>query len=91
MQVTLLFFLQDQSFSSHKQAIGSFNKIFIHGGIFPQQLARNLEALFEARQTSDYDYHVHFDRDEAVDGIAKLDLILTAIRQYLTDQYTLTL
>ena len=89
--VTLLFFLQDQSFASHKQAIGNFNRIFIHGGIFPQELARNLEALFEARQTGDYDYHVHFDRDEALEGIAKLDTILTAIRQHVADQFGIAL
>ena len=48
---------------------------------FHQELACNLEALFETRQTSDYDYHVHFDRDEALEGI------LTAIRQYVPNQF----
>jgi len=45
--VTLLFFLRDQSFASHKQAIGNFTKVFIHGGIFPQELARNLKACLK--------------------------------------------
>lgn len=33
--VTLLFFLRGQAFDSHKQLLGQFNKLFVHGGSFP--------------------------------------------------------
>jgi len=89
--VTLLFFLEGQSFGSHKQVLGSFNKVFVHGGLFPVQVARNLEFLFEARQTSDYDYHIHFDKDEASEGLEKLSLILESIRQFLLDRWKINL
>lgn len=37
--VTLLFLLEDRTFSSHKQIIGMFNQEFVHTSLFPEQVA----------------------------------------------------
>jgi YgiT-type zinc finger domain-containing protein len=43
-------------FSSHSQTIGSFNKEFIRHGHFPVDFTKNIQKLFNDRQTGDYDY-----------------------------------
>ena len=89
--VTLLFLLHDRTFSSHKQIIGMFNKEFVHTELFAEQVARDLEYLFESRQTGDYDYHVSFDEEEAKEGLEKLSLILEAIRSHVRTKFGITL
>jgi len=89
--VTLLFFLQGTTFSTHKQILGQFNKVFVHSGAFPNEVARKLEALFDARQSGDYDHHVTFDQDEANEGLASLDFILATIQTYIADKYSIHL
>ncbi|TVQ21159.1 MAG: HEPN domain-containing protein [Spirochaetaceae bacterium] len=89
--VTLLFLLHDRTFSSHKQIIGMFNKEFVHTELFSEQVARDLEYLFESRHTGDYDYHVSLDEEEAKEGLEKLSLILEAIRSYTGTKFGITL
>jgi uncharacterized protein (UPF0332 family) len=84
--VSLLFFLHNWCLSAtSKLSVTSTRPSFVEA--FLQGSARNLDALFEARQTGDYVYHVQFDRKEAHVGIAKLDTILAAIRQHVNDQH----
>ena len=54
-------------------------------------IARDLERLFEARQTGDYDYHITFDADEADAGMENLDRILEAIRTYVEAHFGIVL
>ena len=89
--VTLLFFLQGVTFSSHKQILGQFNKVFVDSGAFSEDVARKLEALFDARQSGDYDHHVTFDKEEAEEGLASLEIILAAIRAHVVSTYGLSL
>lgn len=89
--VTLLFLLEDRTFSSHKQIIGMFNKEFVHTSLFPEQIARDLEYLFESRQSGDYDYHIAFDEAEAENGVGKLDSILGSIRAHAETRFGISL
>jgi uncharacterized protein (UPF0332 family) len=89
--VTMLFLLEDRAFSSHKQIIGMFNKEFVHTSTFPEQIARDLEHLFESRQTGDYDYHIAFDESDARTGIHKLERILNAIRNHVLERFGISL
>lgn len=89
--VTLLFLLEERTFSSHKQIIGTFNKEFVHTSLFPEQVARDFGYLFESRQSGDYDYHIAFDEAEAATGLEKLDSILEAIRDYVDTRFEISL
>lgn len=89
--VTLLFALDDRAFASHKQTLGMFNKDYVRTKIFPEQVARDLEQLFESRQTGDYDYHVTFDETEAAAGLVKLESILQTIRAHVEEYFGISL
>ena len=50
------------SYSSHKEVIGNFNRIFIKSNIFPSNLSKMIKILFDDRQTSDYDVKTYIDK-----------------------------
>ena len=46
---------RDETYSSHAQVLGAFNKTFVHAGHFPREFTTLLTRLFENRQSGDYD------------------------------------
>ena len=53
--ITLLHYINGDSYSSHQQSIGKFHKNFVHTKIFTKENGSVLSSLFEKRQTADYD------------------------------------
>lgn len=53
--VSALHLSHGNSYSSHAQTIGQFNKEFVRTGLFPREFATTLARLFEDRQSGDYD------------------------------------
>jgi uncharacterized protein (UPF0332 family) len=53
------------SFSSHKGVISGFGEHFIKTGVFPKEMARELNRAFEKRQLGDYESATAISREDA--------------------------
>ena len=71
------------AFSSHAQTLGAFNRQFVKTGIFPPETTRQLQRLFEDRQTADYDWASVMDPQTAAEDVADAGRILDACAAYL--------
>jgi uncharacterized protein (UPF0332 family) len=69
------------SFSSHKGVISGFGEHFVKAGIFPKEMARELNRAFEKRQMGDYEYTSVISQEDAEEilQIAK-DFVETVAR-----------
>jgi len=74
------------SFSSHKGAISAFSEHFVKTGIFPREMARELNRAFEKRQISDYEYTFVISKEEAEEMLAKGKQFVEKIVQYLIEK-----
>ena len=54
-----------QSYSSHAQVLGAFNREFVRTGKVPPDFTRILNRLFEDRQTGDYEFVTGVSEAEA--------------------------
>ena len=71
------------SFSSHAQLIGRFNKDFVRAGLFDPVFTRTLTRLFEDRQLGDYDATAEIAQAQAAQDIADEQALVDAIRAHL--------
>ena len=69
------------SFSSHRQAIGAFNREFVKKGALPPDVKGTLQSLFEHRQTADYDWQNAIDPQTAAEDLAAARAIVDACRR----------
>jgi uncharacterized protein (UPF0332 family) len=72
-----------ESYSTHAQVLGRFNKEFIQTGIFPREFTKLLTRLFEDRQSGDYDVEPGLTETEARQDVADGERIVVAVRQFL--------
>lgn len=72
-----------ESYSSHSQVIGMFNKRFVHAGQFPREFTAILTRLFEDRQSGDYDVTVELSEAEAREDVADVETIVAAVALFL--------
>ncbi len=70
-------------FSSHAQVIGAFNKEFVHTGLLPVTFTRQLQNLFEERQTGDYDFEEQIDASDCGQDLADAEMIVNECENYL--------
>jgi len=81
--VSVLHLASGNSFSSHAQLIGRFNKDFVRTGLFDPVFTRILTRLFEDRQLGDYDAAGNFEHAQAAQDIADAQALIDAIRIHL--------
>ena len=81
--VSALHLSQGNSFSSHAQSIGRFNKEFVRTGIFPSEFTAILTRLFEDRQSGDYDLAGLITEEEAKRDVGDANRMLKANDSYL--------
>lgn len=72
-------------YSSHSQTIGAFNKEFVKTNVFPKDVTAQIQALYEERQTGDYDAIAQIDEETAQECISQAKRIIILIEQYLTE------
>ena len=73
------------SFSSHAQTIGAFNREFVKTGVLSPNTTRQLQRLFEDRQTADYDWVTVVDAQTATEDVANARTIVEACRRVIGD------
>lgn len=81
--VSALHLARGNSYSSHAQSIGQFNKEFVKQGLFPREFSATLTRLFEDRQSGDYDIAATLDEKDAQRDVADAANLLAAVRAYL--------
>ena len=81
--VSALHLSQDQTFSSHAQSIGRFNKDVVRTGIFPKECTAILTRLFEDRQSGDYDVSGLVTAEDAQRDEEDAGRLLEVIGDYL--------
>lgn len=82
--VSALLLSRGETYSSHGQVLGRFNKEFIHPGMFPKEFTAVLTRLFEDRQSGDYDFLMGVTETEARQDVADAQRIVKEIHRYLT-------
>lgn len=81
--VSAVLLSRGESYSTHAQVLGRFNKEFIQTGIFPREFTKLLTRLFEDRQSGDYDVEPGLTETEARQDVADGERIVVAVRQFL--------
>jgi uncharacterized protein (UPF0332 family) len=71
------------SFSSHKGVISGFGEHFVKTGIFPKEMARELNLAFEKRQLGDYEYTSLISQEDAEEVLQKAKDFVDAIARWL--------
>lgn len=86
--VRALLLLRGVSFSKHGQVKGYFNREFIKKGVFPLEMGRTYNKVFEYRQKFDYVDFSFPDRDMVIEYIEKFDGFYSKINEYIQKQIT---
>jgi uncharacterized protein (UPF0332 family) len=81
--VSALHLAVGNSFSSHAQVIGRFNKDFVRTGLFDPVFTRALTRLFEDRQVGDYEAAAEMAPAQAAQDIADARALIKAIHAHL--------
>ncbi|MBK1707424.1 MULTISPECIES: HEPN domain-containing protein [Halochromatium] len=81
--ISALHLSQGQTFSSHAQSIGRFNKDFVRTGMFSKEFTAILTRLFEDRQSGDYDVSGLVTAEDAQRDVDDARRLLEAIDAYL--------
>jgi uncharacterized protein (UPF0332 family) len=71
------------SFSSHKGVISGFGEHFVKTGVFPKEMARELNLAFEKRQLGDYEYTLVISQEDAEDILQKAKSFVEIIARWL--------
>jgi len=71
------------SFSSHSQIIGAFNREFIKTNVFPSYFSKDIQTLFDDRQSGDYDVYSPIDKETAELDYKRADNIIKSIKEFL--------
>ncbi len=81
--ISALHLSRGNTFSSHAQLIGRFNKDFVRTGVFPPEFTRVVTRLFEDRQVGDYDAMAEITGDQSTQDVADARRLVEAISAYL--------
>ena len=81
--VLALLIFEDYASSKHAGVISYFNRRFIKGGIFSEELGRSINSAFELRQRGDYREYVEFTCEEIEPFIEKARLFVQEVKGYL--------
>lgn len=74
--------LDNRTTSSHKRAIGEFNRIYIHGGVFPKEYSKEITKIEMVRHSSDYDNFYTADANETKNNYDFAKKFLADVEQY---------
>ena len=79
--------LDGHGYKRHKDAIGNFNKNYVHTGIFPKEYGRLVVLAETMRRNSDYEDYYTTTKDEAVKQFHFAKEFFHAVKQYCEERY----
>lgn len=75
--------LEFKAYKQHSQVIGSFNKDFVHTGIFSKEISRKISRAQEVRHASDYDDFYIVSVDDAKEQLGTAREVIDMVDKYL--------
>ncbi len=86
--VQALLVLDEKAFSKHGQVKGYFNKEFIKSGIFPKEIGKLFNTVFEYRQKFDYVDLLVPEEELISDYILEARKFIDQISSFLDSKFT---
>jgi len=77
-----LLFTQKVYAKTHKGTQLKFSELFIKSSIFPSEMSKAIETLFESRQAADYEFGKNISESDAQTLIAEVSEIYTLTYSY---------
>jgi uncharacterized protein (UPF0332 family) len=81
----LLFWRPGSSSTKHSGVISLFNRELVKTGVFPRELARELDAAFEVRTMGDYKDFVVLDRTEVQISMKQAEAFITKTEELIRE------
>ena len=84
--VTAVLCLEPTAFKKHKDTIGYFNKSYIHTGIFPNEIGRNIAKAAKVRHASDYDEFYIASKEETERQIHTAEALVELVEKFISEK-----
>ena len=81
--VLALLIFEPYASSKHSGVLSYFNKRFVKGGLFPEELGRSINKAFEVRQRGDYREYVELTYEQVEPFIDKARVFVQKVKNYL--------
>lgn len=81
--LTAVLCLEPIAFKKHKDTIAYFNKNYVHGGKFPNEIGRAIAKAEKVRHASDYDDFYIASKTEAEEQIQTADRLIELVKVYI--------
>lgn len=82
--LTVVLCLEPIAFKRHKDTLGYFNKNYVHTGIFPEEIGRNISKAQKVRHASDYDEFYVASKEEAENQIRTAKMIADLVDKFIS-------
>ena len=82
--LTAVLCLEPIAFKRHKDTLGYFNKNYVHTGIFPEEIGRNISKAQKVRHASDYDEFYVASKEEAENQIRTAEMIADLVDKFIS-------
>ncbi|MCM1211465.1 MAG: HEPN domain-containing protein [Blautia sp.] len=84
--LTAILCLEPIAFKRHKDTIGYFNKNYVHTGIFPAQIGRDISKAAKVRHASDYDDFYIASKEETEKQIQTAKTLLDLVDKFISEK-----
>lgn len=84
--LTAVLCLEPIAFKRHKDTIGYFNKNYVHMGLFPGEIGRNISKAAKVRHASDYDEFYIASKEEAEKQIQTAKVLAELVDKYISER-----
>lgn len=84
--LTAVLCLEPIAFKRHKDTIGYFNKNYVHTGLFPGEIGRNISKAAKVRHASDYDEFYIASKEEAEKQIQTAKILAELVDKYISER-----
>lgn len=84
--LTAVLCLEPIAFKRHKDTIGYFNKNYVHTGMFPGEIGRDISKAAKIRHASDYDEFYIAGKEEAEGQIKTATRLIELVDRFISDQ-----
>lgn len=81
--ITAVYALDGRTYKKHKDAIGNFNRYYIHTGIFPIDFAAKITQAEIIRHQSDYDDFYIASKEKTLLQIETASQLIELVEKYL--------
>ncbi len=73
--------------SKHSGVIAFFNQHYVKEGIFDREISKIIASAYRLREKADYEDFAVVSRKEAEEQYKKAEMVLKAIKNYLSDKW----